>query len=215
MVKRNNVWGEYVEQIRHFNNKQLDSSISLIEEGGDDYIVNYILSEKRSKYTENSKLKYGIYVDGKDLGHSLKIRYLPTDTFRVAPNGISGTEFDGGSSFRWIEGGKFAGIDGRAIAIERLNGSSSPIKVGFCASLADWVPNPEVSLNAIDQNSSVLGSFTLSKEKRCFKIDLPAESKLFFLRSNVVGTFPSLFDRRKILYRVWMNQNEFFAKQNN
>jgi len=212
MLQRNTVWGHFSDEIQKFDKSQINNSISMIEEGGDDYVVNYILSTKRSKYTLNSNLKYGLYADGKAAGQTLQMRSLLPDTFRINPNGISGTEKEQGNYFRWVAGGKFTGVESRGISIERLHGSSRAIHMGFCASLADWVPKSRVLLRAVDDKSNLLGAFDISKQRKCFDFALGRESNLFYLQTNEIGSFPSLFDRRKILYRLWVSENGYFYK---
>lgn len=224
IVSNNKTWGNFSSQIANMRISEINDSISILNESPEENISNYILSLYRGP-TTNTKGKnlagYDIVSLPNHMYSSKQIvfRSIPEDTLRISPNGVFGVEENSKmGNFRWIAGNKFEkneqppgpGFSGRdsaeySIFFERLNSSYSSATYKFCASIADWITLNQVELLARDKKGRELGRLFVGREKKCFDVLIPGDVQLFSLNSKIPGEYPSLFDRRRILYRLWVN----------
>jgi hypothetical protein len=210
MLKRNKDWSTFSSDIKNLSEPKIAKSVSLIEEGGDEYITNYLISSLRRNYNEANQTEYGIFVDSAGTKRSIEIEELASDTLRPSPAGIFGTEESELGKFRWISGYIFKGRSGVGIKLTRLNASGSDRRVTVCTELAPWSPFAEIEISVTDEDNTQLGSIEVLKQASCSSFSIQKNSEEIFLLSNSIGTYPSLFDRRKILYRLWDQDGTYF-----
>ena len=129
---------------------------------------------------------------------------------RLNPSGVFATENSNSENFRWVSGARIIDSVNPGIVLQRLNSSDSSIFVNLCASLAPWVPLDEIKISVSDQSGSALGSFKILQQKSCSNIKIEASSQEVYLTAKEGGVFPSLFDRRRILYRIWNSSGDYF-----
>jgi hypothetical protein len=226
IVTNNQSWGSFSSQIVKLEKSERDNSISALNESPEENISNYLLSLFRGPMTNtNGHALMGLdvkdYFNAKRGSSRITLEPIPNDTLRISPNGIFGIEkYNGEENFRWVAGNKFSRDASRpshygmttdfneySIFFERLKSSNSTISYPFCLSIADWISVSQVSLLIRDKSGRAIGKFLISKKKECVDITIPGDVREFSLNSELAGEYPTLFDRRRILYRLWLGGN--------
>lgn len=216
----------------NFNNRELareaialplflvDGSLPMLGGSPESSIYDYIAKVRGADLY--SSPKRGVWISGTGAGKHYELRALPKDTMRFGTSGVGGLEASPDSTdFRWIFPSRIPGTDLTGVIVERLNPSDVDAKASVCVSSAPWleretvinlVPLKEVRRTNPAKLSEVilwtrdgkttLGEITAAQEISCKSFIIPRSIRTFALVSPF-GIEPSIWDSRRIAYRVW------------
>jgi hypothetical protein len=204
MIERNQKWIEVVNQIDEVPEKKMLQLVSLQEEGALDYISSFYLSNFRQALIENDEKKYSFYIDSSGDSYSVVINELKANTFRIANSGIFAPERELNDQFRWVAG-DVDESNARTTSIRVINlspGQDLSVRI-FCTSLADFVDVEAVNYRFVDQDGNIFSSGLIKRDRLCDTIEVPATVRWMKIQVDAVGSFPSFFDRRRLLYKIW------------
>jgi hypothetical protein len=144
--------------------------------------------------------------------YSPKVEKIPVDSFWLSGDGISASESDPRGKFRWAYGirtqPKSITTEYSAIRILRLNSTKTKVERSLCISIPEWDLKERAILQILDQESRKLSEFVFSKKITCKTFEIPNDVSIMTLRTNLIGSPPSLFDTRAIVFRIWNTGKE-------
>ena len=144
--------------------------------------------------------------------YSPKVERIPVDSFWLSGDGISSSESDPRGKFRWAYGirtqPKSITTEYSAIRILRLNSTKTKTERSLCISIPEWDLKERAILQILDQESRKLSEFVFSKKITCKTFEIPNDVSIMTLRTNLIGSPPSLFDTRAIVFRIWNTGKE-------
>ena len=73
----------------------------------------------------------------------------------------------------------------------------------FCTSLAPFNNLTSIRYWVRDQDKNLLAQGYISNNLKCDSLTILPSTKVISIETDAVGIAPSLFDRRKLLYRIW------------
>jgi hypothetical protein len=207
MINQNREVQNLASQIYEIPVETKNQLISLEEEGAVDYISTFYLSyfRKADALSLDKNLigfKVGKRIDQQS--YVVEIAPMERDTWKFLNAGIFAPETDSKGRFRWVSGNSmennFNTTEIRAI---RLYSSNQTVEQNLCVSLAEFTPYDKADFIVVDQINRKLLKGSLTKNVNCFPFEIFGTSKMISIQVNARGVYPSYFDRRRLIYRVW------------
>lgn len=206
MLNRNSQLTLAATEVSNFPNDKISNSISLIEEGADDFVTYYLVSLVRGPaIVDNDEPIYEFNVEkDRSKRSNYTLEKMPLDTLKISNAGIYSTEVVANSRFRWVAGIRESiDSDWSQIRILRLNSSNKPRIVEFCGKLAEFGKIEIMPFRVTTSlGETVVNSGQLTKKSECFEFVMPAEAIFFKIETEGSAEYASLFDRRRLLYKL-------------
>ena len=77
------------------------------------------------------------------------------------------------------------------------------LSYSFGFSQVKWDLRKIASVEIVDQKLNLLVKFDFTKEISCKSFEIPGNTSILKIRTNLSGAAPSLFDTRRFLFRIW------------
>jgi len=206
MIGKNFKWATAIDSIKVLDSKEVSQAVSFVEEGPEDFISYYVLSLSRGPEVANTVAP--LFKFSLDNKLTDKIIYstapMPSDSLKIMNSGIYPTERDAIGNFRWVSGAAFGDSSPKwpGIRVLRLNSSATPVKVSLCAKLSEFGALNTMPFRVTSNLSHIIFLGLLDKKTNCFKFIIPAETTSFDIATAGRANFASLFDRRRLLYKL-------------
>ena len=202
---------DIAKQLDMSPNYYLKHSISMEDETAQATIANYIFYQLGTKgQIKDSEIRYLAYFlyNEESNRYEIKFEKSSNNIFRLAPNGVFPRERDQETIFNWVSGNSLIGENKRRvwnIEILKLNRMLSESRLDFCTRLAAWIPMNAIELQVLDQKGVEIEIIMVSKEKQCDSVIVDEQTTKLVLVTKIGGEYPTVFDRRKLLYQLWID----------
>ncbi len=208
VIVNNTHWASISRSIGEISTDNLSNSVLQT----DSYVVNnissYLVQRLRPRTPESLVIPLNeLSIEPKGSSFIATVNEVPDDSFLLDGDGLSSSESDSRGKFRWVYG---IGTDPNSISpndksvkILRLNSTKISAEKTLCVSLPDWDLKKSGVLRVINEEKEILAEFRFSKSITCKSFYIPKSANILTLQTNILGSAPSLFDTRAILYRIW------------
>jgi hypothetical protein len=211
MMNQNREVRNLASQIYEIPGEVKNQLISMEEEGAVDYISTFYMSYFRKAdlgSLDTNLMRFEVNKASDQEKYVVKIAPMERDTWKFLNAGIYAPETESRGKFRWVSGNSMENnLNTTEIRAIRLNSTNQTVKQNLCVSLAEFTTYQTANFIIVDQNDRKLYAGAITKNVTCFPLEIPGISKMLSIQVDARGTYPSYFDRRRLVYRVWEKDN--------
>lgn len=208
VVASNNQWKSISNSINALETSDVKNAILQTDSYQVSNIANFTVQKIRSRDPESLVTPLSMLsIVAENNKYLPKVTKVPADSLWLSGLGISGIESDTKGKFRWVyeylTKPKSSYSEYYSVRVLRLNSTKENIISSFCLSLPEWDLRKIASVEIVDQKLNLLVKFDFTKEISCKSFEIPGNTSILKIRTNLSGAAPSLFDTRRFLFRIW------------
>lgn len=231
LVENNRSAYSLAEQALAIPKDRIERPIVMFDKSPPAYLFEYISRVRGADLTSTPET--GVWMSSDPSHKHFEVRWLAPDTMRLGRQGIGGREAaPSDTQFRWIYPSRIPGTRLFGVVVQRLNPSNRDARIELCMSLAPWIKETKeiraVALAVTNEKEKLallpsawtetafsfekkyLARVEVSQDRKCSILTIPAGVESFGLISQQ-GVSPSIWDNRRILYRIWDTKNDIGA----